>query len=271
MNKISAVVIAKNEENIIVDCIDSVSFCDEIIVINNNSTDQTSSIAKKMGARVFDVDTDDFSKLRNYGLEKASCDWILYIDADERVTSELARSIKYQVSSIKNKDVGAYKTKRKNFYYGSSKKNEWPYIEHIVRLFRKDKLEGWTGKIHESPDIHGEVEELDGFLLHYSHRDLSSMVSKTIEWSQIEAELRFNAHHPKITWWRFPRVMMSAFFDSYVRQRGWKAGTIGIIESFYQSFSMFITYARLWEIQNKVRIQSSRQTQDENTKVKSEN
>lgn len=250
MNKISAVVIAKNEENIIADCLSSISFCDEVIVIDNNSSDQTSSIAKKMGARVFDINTDDFSKLRNYGFEKASYEWILHIDADERVTSELARSIKHQVLSIKKKNITAFEVKRKNFYYGNY---EWPYIEKIIRLFKKDKLKGWKGKIHESPDINGEVGELDGFLLHYSHRDLSSMVSKTIEWSQIEAKLRLNTNHPQMTWWRFPRVMFSAFFDSYIKQGGWKVGTVGIIESFYQAFSIFITYAKLWEIQKKLK------------------
>jgi len=251
---ISGIVIARDEENLIKDCINSISFCDEIIVVDNNSSDKTFSIAEKMGAKVFDIKTDDFSKLRNYGLEKASYEWILYIDADERVTSELTRSIKYQVLSIKNKDVAAFRVKRKNFYYGSSKKNEWPYIEKIIRLFRKNKLKGWKGKIHESPDINGKVEELDGFLSHYSHRDLSSMVGKTIEWSQIEAGLRIEANHPKMTWWRFPRVMLSAFFDSYIKQGGWKVGTIGIIESLYQTFSIFITYAKLWETQQKLKI-----------------
>jgi|SRR3989344_7259417 len=253
MNKISAIVIAKNEENLIKDCLNSLSFCDEVIVINNDSTDNTSLITEKMGARVFEVKTDDFSKLRNYGLEKASSDWVLYVDADERVTPELASSIKAKASNSQKNDTVAYKIKRKNFYFGSLKKNEWPYIEHIIRFFRKDKLRGWKGRIHESPVINGKVGELDGFLLHHSHQDLSSMISKTIEWSQIEAELRFNANHPKITWWRFPRVMLSAFFDSYIKQGGWRVGTAGIIESIYQAFSIFITYAKLWEKQLKMK------------------
>ena len=77
------------------------------------------------------------------------------------------------------------------------------------------------------------------------------MVNKTLEWSKIEAELRFNSNHPKMVWWRFPRVMTTAFLNSYVKQGGYKVGTVGIIESVYQSFSMFITYARLWEMQKK--------------------
>ena len=90
---------------------------------------------------------------------------------------------------------------------------------------------------------------MSGFLLHFTHRDLSSMVEKTIEWSEIEAELRFQAGHPEISWWRFPKVMFGEFYNYFIKQRGFKAGTVGIIESIYQVFSIFVTYARLWEKQ----------------------
>lgn len=246
MIKISAIVITKNSENVIADCLDSLAFCDEKVVIDNKSEDRTIEIAEKMGAKVFDYSSDNFSNLRNFGLKKVVNDWILYIDSDERVDRDLASDIKNVLSTDPN--FSAFKIKRKNFYFGN---NEWPYIEHLERLFEKSKLDGWYGKLHESPKIKGEVGNLKGYLLHYAHQDLSSMVKKTIEWSKIEAELRYKSGHPKMTWWRFPRVMITAFLDSYIRQGGWKAGTVGLIESIYQSFSIFITYARLWEIQQK--------------------
>ena len=84
------------------------------------------------------------------------------------------------------------------------------------------------------------------------------MVNKTLAWSKIDAELRFKSGHPRMTWWRFPRVMLTAFFDSYIKQGGWKVGTIGLIESLYQSYSIFITYARLWEMQNKLKIKNEK-------------
>ncbi len=251
MSKISAIVIVKDGENLIKDCLNSIAFCDEIIVIDAGSKDKTLDIAKNMGAKVYILESDNFSALRNFGLEKSTSEWVLYVDVDERVTSELVRNIKYKISNIKYDDAVAFKIKRKNFYLGSSRKNEWPFIEKIERLFRKDKLKGWKGKLHESPIFEGKVGILDGSLLHYSHRDLTAMLNKTIEWSEVEAKLRLAANHPKISWWRFPRVMSTAFFDSYVKQGGWKAGTVGIIESIYQSFSIFITYARLWELQQK--------------------
>lgn len=246
--KLSTIIIAKNAEEQIADAITSVDFADEVIVVDNVSSDRTVEIANYLKAKVFSLAIEDFSKLRNFGLEKARGEWILYVDADERVTPELVSSIKQQALSIKNNPFSVFKVKRKNFYFGSSKQNEWPYVEKIERLFRREALKGWKGKLHESPIIDGKVGELDGFLLHYTHRDLTSMLEKTIEWSKIEAELRFKANHPRMNVLRFFRVMATAFFDSYIKQGGWRVGTVGLIESIYQTFSIFITYARLWEL-----------------------
>lgn len=236
----------------LVDCLESLSFCDEIIVIDGGSEDRTIEIAKKMGAKTFTLKTNDFSKLRNFGLAKAGYDWILYVDVDERIDDNLKTSIVHLTANNDRKQqLNAYFLKRKNFYFGSGERNEWPYIEKMQRIFRRNTLVGWRGELHETPLFEGKVGELPGFLLHYTHRDLTSMLAKTIEWSKVEAQLRLKARHPKMTWWRFPRVMVSEFFNFYIRQGGWKVGTLGLIESIYQSFSIFITYARLWELQNK--------------------
>lgn len=250
MSKISAVIIAKNEEKMITECLESLSFCDEIIVIDNNSVDKTVEIAEKFKAKIYKEPSNDFSVLRNLGLKNAQNNWILYIDADERVEQSLKEAIK---KAIETNKFGSYRLQRKNFYLGI---NEWPQIEKIIRLFNKENISEWFGSIHESPRVSGEIGLLDGFLLHFTHRDLESMVIKTIGWSQTEAILRFNANHPRITWWRIPRVMLTAFISSYIFQKGYKAKTAGLIESIFQAFSIFITYAKLWEIQNKVKIKS---------------
>jgi glycosyltransferase involved in cell wall biosynthesis len=249
MSKISAIILTQNSENLIADCIESLSFCDEIVVIDDGSSDRTIDLAKRLGARVeaYKGIPLNFAEKRNFGLKKAKSKWVLYIDADERVIKELKESI-LEVINNRESEYQAYKILRKNYYFGS---HEWPYIEKPERLFKKSSLKGWSGEVHETPLIEGKVEELNGFLLHYTHTDLTSMVNKTLTWSKIEAELRFKAHHPPVVWWRFPRVMLTAFYDSFVRQKGYKAGTAGLVESLYQSFSLFITYARLWEMQQK--------------------
>lgn len=246
MSKISVIILTKNSEELIADCLDSVSFCDEIIVIDDGSTDRTVDLVKHLGARVFNSISISFADKRNLGLSKAKCKWVLYIDSDEQVSSELKKNILEIINKTKT-EYEAYKLKRKNFYLGN---HEWPTIEKHLRLFNKNSLKEWTGTLHETPLVDGETAEVEGFLLHYTHRDLSSMVDKTAKWSGIEAQLRFNANHPRMQAWRFGRVMLTAFWDSYIRQKGYKAGTTGLIESMYQAFSIFITYARLWEMQN---------------------
>ncbi len=249
---VTAIIIAKNEEGMIADCLDSLQFCSEVLVVDNGSSDNTAEIAKRMGARVIVSRVHDFSKLRMEGLRHAGEEWVLYVDADERITPEL---VVYLRRAISKENIVAYKLWRKNFYFGEY---EWPFIESLERLFRKEYLEGWHGIVHETPIVKGAVEQLDGFILHYTHRDLTSMLRKTIEWSQIEAKLRFDSGHPLMTWWRFPRVMFTAFFDSYIRQQGWRLGVVGFIESTYQGFSMFITYARLWEMQSDLNSSKSK-------------
>lgn len=243
--KLSAIIIAKNSEKIITQCIASVSFCDEILVVDGGSTDDTKEVAQKLGAKVIAGEPYDFAKQRNIGKLHAKGEWIFYIDTDERVSSSLAKSI---LEVIENPLADAYKVQRKNFYLGNF---PWPGVEKLERLFRRKSLKQWVGKLHESPIVEGKVGELSGFLVHFSHQNLSSMVSKTNQWSEIEADLRFKNNHPDMSWWRFFRVMFTGFFNSYITQRGFKAGTPGLIESIYQAFSMFITYAKLWEKQHE--------------------
>lgn len=244
---ITAIIITKNNEDLIADCIDSVAFCDEVLVIDDGSTDKTPDIAAYKNARVISYSTGSFAEKRNFGLQKAKYEWIFYIDADERVDKKLESAIKEQIEKRKN-DFVAFRVNRKNFYLGN---HEWPTIEHLERLFKKKHLKEWVGALHETAKVDGAIGELDGYLLHYTHRDLTSMLQKTIAWSAIEAKLRYDANHPQMTWWRFPRVMFTAFYDSYVKQQGWKVGVVGLIESMFQMFSMFITYARLWEMQHQ--------------------
>ena len=243
--EVSVIIIARDEEERIRECIENLSFCKEIILVNNDSQDKTPQIAESLGAKVVNFKSSNFSELRNLGLKQASYKWILYIDADEKADETLKKEIG---RAINLDEFNSYSIKRKNFYLGS---NEWPYAEKIQRLFKKDKLGGWFGQLHESPSVEGKAGELQGFLLHKTHRSLEEMVDKTNEWSETEAFLRYKNNHPKMSWWRFPRVMITAFLSSYIAQGGYKAKGVGLIESIYQAFSAFVTYAKLWELQKK--------------------
>lgn len=248
MIKISAIILTRNAEELIADCIDSVSFCDEIMIIDDNSSDRTVDIAKMMGATVYMYQNESFAKKRNLGFKKAKGKWMLYVDADERISEELVTSIKTIIDDKRNTKA-AYRLQRKNYYLGN---HEWPTVEMLERLFKKSKFIEWYGALHESPKVDGEIGDIDdGFIKHYTHQSLSTMLDKTIRWSKIEADLRYQANHPSVVWWRFYRVMLTGFYDSYIKQKGYKVGLAGFVESMFQSFSMFITYARLWELQQK--------------------
>jgi glycosyltransferase involved in cell wall biosynthesis len=243
MEKITAVILAKNEEQTIATVLKHLSWTHEQIVVDNGSTDNTVRVARKQGAVVLSVPEKDFSRMRNEAAKKAKGDWLLYIDADEEISPEL----KHEILSVTHGECQAYFIKRKNYYFNT----QWPHSDGMIRLIYKPALKGWQGRLHETAHINGSIGTLKNVLIHRSHNTLEDMLSKTNDWSEIEADLRFASHHPPVVSWRFFRVFMTGFCDSYFRQKGWKVGTIGLIESIYQGFSLFITYAKLWEKQRK--------------------
>lgn len=246
---LSIIIITKNEENLIADCIKSIKeIADEILVIDSFSTDNTVKIAEQNGAKVIQNKFIDFANQRNFASLQTKNDWILYLDSDERATSEFNKEV---FSIIKNysrdSEIGGYFINRKTSFYGI----DWSLTDKVQRLFYKDRFIEWRGKVHETPAIQGSFGLMSSHVLHFTHRNLAQMVDKTNEWSKFEAGLRFRANHPKMNVWRFIRVMATAFIGSYFGEKGYKNGTAGIIEAVYQSFSMFITYAKLWEKQIK--------------------
>lgn len=244
--QLSAIIIARDEEARIGKCLDTLAFADERIVLDNGSADKTSEVAKTHGATVHAFVSTDFAKLRNKAATLADNTWILYVDADEVVTPQLARAIERSITAGSSNAAG-FEVHRKNYYLGHA----WPAGEWMLRLFRRDCLRQWKGTLHETPVIDGVVGRIEGDLLHNTHRTVSEMVSKTNEWSETEASLRLEVQHPPVTWWRIIRVMLTGFWNSFVIQGGWRVGSVGWIESMYQGFSMFITYAKLWELQRK--------------------
>lgn len=250
--KLSVIILTRNEEKMIKDCLESIRWADEIILVDSGSTDKTIEIAKKFGAKIIEVPSKklEYAKWRNKGLEEAKGDWILYLDADERVTPGLKKEIKQIISASKSENF-AHAIPRRNFYLGKEVRFGGAYPDYVKRLFKRDKLKKWEGRLHEEPVYEGELEHLKEPMVHLTHRDLSSMVEKTRRWSKIEAELLYQAKHPPVSWWRILRIMLGELWLRGIKQQGWRDGTVGWIEIIYQMFSRFITYARLWERQQK--------------------
>ena len=244
---ISVLIITKNDEEVIADCIRSVKdLADEIIVVDGGSEDRTAEVAEKLGAKVVKNKFKNFSDQRNLAATFAHEPWIFYVDSDEQATEQFIREVKLKISEAeRSSNVSGFYIRRKTYFYGK----DWGFVDSVERIFKKDKLKGWKGIVHETPQVDGELKTINEPILHYTHRNLEQMVEKTNEWSDFEAELRLKANHPEMSAWRFGRVILTAFLVSYFKEGGYKNGTAGIIEAIYQAFSMFITYAKLWEKQ----------------------
>jgi glycosyltransferase involved in cell wall biosynthesis len=243
---LSVVINAKNEEEMIKVCLESVKWADEIVVVLNDSTDDTEKIARLYTDKILKVEGQDFAKVKNKGLAEVSEEWVLFIDADERVLEPLKIEI---TNAVKTTDKSAFALSRKNIIFGQEV-SYGPYKhDRIIRLVRKDKCRGWVGKVHEHLEFNGDLGYTKNSLLHLTHRGIDHFVLKSLEWSNIDARLRFEAKHPKMTKWRFIRILITETWHQGVTRKGFFGGTVGIIDSILQVFFMYMSYVRLWELQ----------------------
>ena len=163
---ISVVVITKNEAGRIKACLESVKWADEIVVIDNGSSDFTLEIVKKYTDNILTFKNMDFSELRNKGMEKAIGDWVLYVDSDERVLE----SLKEELLKLVETEKTAYAISRRNIIFGREV-NYGPYKKDwVIRLLKKNNFETWFGKVHEQPKFIGKLGYTKNSLLHLTHR-----------------------------------------------------------------------------------------------------
>ncbi len=243
---ITVVIHTHNEEQNVEDCIKSAIFLtDNVIVVDMESKDTTVEKAEKLGIPVKSFKFSHYVEpARAFGITQAKTDWVFILDADERITPELAEEV---IKTIEDTKYSSFKVPRENIF-GKKKWLEhggwWPDFQ--TRIIHKPSFKSWPKEIHSSPSIVGEQGLLDNSLLHYFHGDLEKMVEKTTIFENIESDLLHQAHKP---------VQTSTFFRKFfgelnrrlIRNWGFMDGTIGIIESVYQAFSKTITYLYLYE------------------------
>lgn len=245
---ISAIIIAKNEEDMIANCIACLSFAREVIVVDSGSSDNTVSIAKREGAMVVTVDHGLFKDWRNAGLKAATGDWVLYIDADERVTPKLAREIE---ATITHTSCSAFSLSRQNIHFGRWMQFGGWEKDRIVRLFERHHLVRWEGDVHEHAVVDGVTEELKEPLVHLTHKTIAQGLVKSVAWTDTEARLLFEANAKKVTPTTLLRKVLMEFFRRLILKKGYKDGMEGWIESMQQAMNRFFVYERLWELQQK--------------------
>lgn len=211
-------------------CLDSVKFADEIVVVKTVEV------------------KGSFSEWRNEGLLKAKGDWVLYVDTDEIITTNLQEEIKLIINN-EELIVNAYAIPRKNYIFGKEFKYSGQYPDYQKRLFKKDCLKKWTGDVHEEPVFSGGIQYMNNSLAHYKNMTISQMLEKTNKWSEIEADLMIEANHPPMNFFRFFSAGFREFVLRFVKQKAFMDGKEGVIYGIYQIYSRLISYAKLWEKQ----------------------
>lgn len=245
---ISAVIVAKNEEKKLPECLKSIDWISEIVLVDNDSVDKTSIIGKRFGAKTYKYKNGSFSERKNYAFDKTTKKWVLFIDADEVVSEKLKEEI-LKVIEEKESVFKVYAIPRKNIIFGKEFKHGGQWPDYVVRLFMRENFVRWESELHEQPKFKGELGYLNSHFIHNKHDSISEMIDKTNGWSEIEAKLMFKANHPKMNLIRFMSAISREFWLRFVRQTSFLDGTEGIIYGMYQVYSRFISYAKLWEMQ----------------------
>lgn len=234
---VSAILITRNEQDSILASLNSVGFCDEWIVVDDHSTDNTKNIAKKFGAQVYTRSLDgDYSTQRNWAASKAKGEWLFFIDADEIVDDNLSENIK---KATKSGSFLAYKVSRHDVFLGK-KLNHGDGCQKIVRLVKKGQGE-FVGKVHEVLKVDGDTGVLEGQLIHHSHLSISEFLEKVTKYSQIHVgstklpiiESRFN----------FVILPPIKFFYSYILKLGFLDGVGGFVYSMTMSLHSFLSWS----------------------------
>ena len=245
--RISVIVLTHNSAVTIQDCLHSVrEIAEEIIVIDDLSTDKTTAIAEKFSARIYPRKLVSFAQQRNYAVKLAQCPWVLIIDSDEIATPELIREIKAVRSNH-----SAYRMRRRNYFFGRPVKHGGWWPDWQTRLFKVKNFSGYSGDIHETPQFQGSLGSFAAHLLHYSHNNLKEGLEKSIKWTKTEAVEFIKSGHPPITWWQIIKVTVWEFSYRYFKKLGLLDGYVGLIESIIQAINRFFVYQQIWELQQK--------------------
>ena len=247
MSRLSVTVITYNEEDNLSRCMESLKgLADEVIVVDSGSDDETVSIARKYGGKVFFRKFDDFSSQKNWAVSKASSEWILSLDADEQLSEELADEIK---EAIKNKNYLGYLIPRRNFILGAEiKHSRWSPDKHIW-LWRKD-FGKWVGNVHEEVMVRGMVGQLKNSKIHYSHKTLSDFLKSNNLYSTLLAHQMSRNK----TDFSFVKMFWEAIFEFNIRffyKMGFLDGWRGFVLAYLMAIYKLTVWIKIWELESK--------------------
>ncbi|MEW5894588.1 MAG: glycosyltransferase family 2 protein [Candidatus Omnitrophota bacterium] len=242
---LSVVVVTKNEEMNIDDCLGSVAgWADEIVVVDDESSDRTIEKAKKYTDKIFQRKMDVEGTHRNWAYSKATNEWILSLDADERVTPELREEIS---AAISVSEYNLYTIPRRNFIGNYWMRYGGQYPSAQLRLFRRDCFHYEETYVHPRVFTKGKTGHLKGDLLHYSYRDFGHFLQKLNSQTTLEARKWVddgrNMKLGKALWRTVDR-----FFRTYIGKKGYKDGFTGFMVAYFASLYQIMSYAKYWQM-----------------------
>lgn len=247
---LSIAIITKNEEENIESCLRSISFAQQIVVVDSGSTDKTLKIAAEFGCEIYSEGWHGFGLQKQLAIEKCSLPWVLVLDADERIPSPTADIIKKIVTNNDVRESG-FSFPRKNYFQGRWIKHAGWWPDRIVRLFRNGAGKMSDAVVHESVVVRGEIGSLDAVIEHYTESRLSKIIQKIDRYSTLGAEAAFKEGKNCTTGGAFLRAFFT-FIQDYFFRLGILDGMPGLTLAVTDSVNKFFKYAKLSEL-NKMK------------------
>jgi glycosyltransferase involved in cell wall biosynthesis len=244
---VACVVISKNEEANIQDCLRSAQWVDELIVVDAESCDKTVELARACGAKVSVRPWPGFGLQKNFGMAQASSDWILILDADERVTEELRGEARICLERWRPGAPVAYRIPRRNFFYGAWVRGGGVYPDYQVRLFRRGIAQYNDVAVHENLIVDGEIGTLGGHLDHYTERRIQDHFKKFGLYTTLAAQEKAKTVRT-VGWSDLIVRPLVVWVKTYVLKQGFRDGVNGLIVCVFASMYTFVKYAKLWDL-----------------------
>lgn len=241
MPSISVIIITKNEAKNIAECIKSASFADEILVLDSGSTDDTIMLAKKLGARVIETDWPGFGAQKNRAIQHATSDWIFSLDADERVSDDLAKEI---LKAIHDSAFTVFDVPRSSLYVSRFMQHSGWHPDRTKRLFKKGSASFSENIVHESLQTNHSIGHLIAPLIHYSFRDFETVLKKINEYSSLSAE-NLSKENKKSSLKKAIFHGFWAFFRTYFLRAGLLDGREGFMLAFSNAEGVYYRYLKL--------------------------
>ena len=248
---LACVVITKNEEANIQDCLKSVQWADELIVVDAESRDRTVELARMAGAKIWIRPWPGFGPQKNFGMTQTSSDWILILDADERVTEALRGEIKACLDTWTVGAPVAYRIPRRNFFYGAWVRGAGVYPDYQIRLIRRGAAQYNDVAVHENLIVDGVIGRLVHPLDHYTERRIQDHFKKFGLYTTLAAQEK--AKHVRVVR-RIDLIIrpLVVLIKTWLFKRGYHDGVRGLIVSVFASMYTFVKYAKLWDMTRQV-------------------